>query len=283
MARERAAEIRTQTVSDSCTACGGYIVQDTHGDSTFCDGCGLQSDVVFQNISPYSSEHRHKSKPYDRTVHYRQRLSDLTGRGPWIEQEHIDSIHEFLTGGKYLDKEEWGMSVDNMKYVGMQMIKSCIKRLELPACYSARWIQIKSRLDVEGIEDDVLDVDQNFVEEMTLRYTFVSEAFDHTVRKVSRHEKEHLHRTNIIPLNYSIMQIIRIMSEEAFRRNGRFFPPNRSDHQPYLNNKRWKLMIDWLVQNRTGMFTSKEGVFNVEWRYIPVTEQDIFNYMLVYE
>lgn len=257
---------------DFCTNCGSTdnIVVDDHSSTIICMDCGMVLEQVMNPTNMRFNEIT-KSKPYERVVHYQQRLSNVEGRDPWVEERYVRNIEDFL-------RENKRYSGINLYYAGWQAIKSAVRELGLNPVYSSRWVQIRSRFRTANPKDKELGfIPDRIVNKTKLRYVLFSQAFDKTLLVDDGYP-----RKNMINLNFVIPSLIRMDCEETFRKIARFFPQNRSQNQPALNNKRMSLIIDYCKEHFTQRYSFKGESIHLEWEFKPLTTEDILNYFICY-
>lgn len=251
------------------------IMLDSRSADCVCMDCGMiireninDTDMVFDNNQPY------KSKPYERVVHYQQKISSVRGKDPEVSIGDIRKIEEYLIKNK-------NISGASLYFVGWMAIKQAVSDLRLNNVYSNRWIQIRSKFNIANINLETADIPYEFEIRLRLRYFLVSEAFDNTIF-LERKKNENVCRRNMINLNFIIPCLMRMESELLFQTNARFFPMNRSDNQPKLNNERLKKIIDYCQKHFTRTFVYKNETINLTWEYIPISCWDILNYFNKY-
>lgn len=266
---------------DVCKVCKltDFIVVDEKDSTVFCINCGLVLEELL-NSKQQTFDQPTKSKPYERVVHYQQRLSSVQGTDPLVSEEDVRMIEEFLVNNPCI----CGVS---LYYAGWQSIKTAVKELGLNPVYASRWVQIRSRFNIQGIRHEVAIIPDRIINKLKLRYILVSRAFDQKLNELitsstqSNNNKD-LSRKNMLNLNYVIPVLIRMDCEETFRETACFFPQNRSQYQPALNNQRMKIIIDYCKQHFTGNYTYKDEYIELSWEYKPLTSEDILNYFILY-
>lgn len=258
-------------VLDFCTHCwSDQVFLDDKSSSMVCLTCGYVDEILNTRAMVFNDTS--KSKPYERVVHYQQRISSVKGMDPEVENECVRRIEDFLCK----NPEICGNS---LYYAGWQAIKSAIKHLGIKPVYASRWIQIRSRFNIKGVDKEVAAIPGDLENVLKLRYILVSRAFDQTILKDMSLLVE---RKNMLNMNYVIPMLIRMESEQIFRETAKFFPQNRSDYQPALNNERMKIIVDYCKEHFTKVYSYKGETINLIWEFTPLTAEDIFNYFIYF-
>lgn len=121
-----------------------------------------------------------------------------------------------------------------------------------------------------------VEISCDILDRMKQRYMFVSKCFDDGPQDVLRPNNRH----NMFTLNYVILQLLRIESEELFEEYAKFLPQLLSVDQPHLNNERWKCIVEWCDKHGRyyhNQLTDTEYWF--DWPYKPLKFEDILNYV----
>lgn len=264
--------LKDQDYCKNCTSSIDLVIEDKTS-SIICMNCGM-IEQIWNTKEQGLTDPISKSKPYERVVHYQQRLSSVKGIDPKICKKDLKKIQIFLQ-----DPRNKVFVGPDLSLVGWQAIKSAVKELKLNSVYSSRWVQIRSRLNfIDYVETANIPGDLENI--LKLRFIFVSEAFDRTI--LNNNPDKDLSRKNMLNLNYVIPQLIRLESEDLFREIARFFPQNRSEHQPASNNQRWKIIINYCSENFTKIYHYKSETIDLKWNYQPLLTEDILNYFLYY-
>lgn len=278
--------LKTQKIEEFrvCRNCHSedYILQDDRNSSMICINCGLVIEDVWNtktmtNMICDSFGSNNGSNPYEREVHYQQRLSSVQGKDPEVEEEDIRKIQNFLEL-----EENRKIRGASLYFCGWQSIKEAVKKLKLNPVYSSRWVQIRSRFYINGIDKEVVTIPDQYTNVLKLRFILVSQAFDKTIFNNNNNNQQQLSRKNMINLNFLIPCLIRLESEELFRDTAKFFPQNKSEHQPEINNQRLEIIINYCRDNFSRLYVFKEEHYNLKWEYKPITTSDIINYFIYF-
>jgi len=261
-----------QDLLSSCRFCGNSeedcIYDYTSGD-VICRECGSVISDKGLAMSDHMIYKEKRSKPYARAVHLQQRLAKLTGIDPELPEEAVDAI------GRELGSREYGKFIPS-KY-GRKTFREVCHKLGLPTKYSESWIQLRRRLNYLPPPPEI---HPTLLKRIKMRYFCVDKAFEAMLKVRSRfHKVNPLQRTNIVNMNYSIAQMIRMEDEYLFRSVARFFPQLCADHQPDSNNERWRILVKYCKKHYGEVSDPATGeTTQFEWNYIPMTEMEILLY-----
>lgn len=232
---------------------------------TVCTECGLVQEQIYQDevtVTP-----RSLSKKYNRIVHFRERTAAWQNTGPMIPNEHFELIEDYYFQLKYL--------IPNRHLLGRSLLTSICDKLGLSAKkYGERWIQARIRLN---LKDDWYPPSHSLVSELHTRFFLMNMAFQYCIHISSTSDVPVCaKRRNIIPLNYIILQLIRLINEEEFQHWKRYFTiSNLKTLQIY--NYYWSIMINWIIQNQS-IFINRDTDQNVAyyWVFTPLFEFDLY-------
>jgi hypothetical protein len=260
---------------ERCPDCGRQdgLIQDSHSGELICNHCGCVSELggglAFSTRSIMPSQNQMMSKPYQRVVHFRQRIAQLLCIDPEVELEHVHLIDEWL----YLFSTR-----EDEVYMGIKTFSRICKELGIDTKVATHWMQIRKRLGIRPYSDGET-LPGELVQRICMRYFCISQAFDKTLKKGHRGEFSILKRNNMLNLNYTIVQLIRMEDEEVFRRIFKFVPQLISHQQPMVNNRRWKILMEYCSQNYSLVSDPSKGQFySFSWDYIPLTVEDLLRY-----
>lgn len=264
-------------VSISCEECRGTdtFVEDSASGDVVCTDCGTvnsQSGLGFSCHAPSSLTIC--SKPYQRVVHFRQRLAQVLCRDPKQPKKKVNAISKY---GE--DHPELG----NPQTWGYKTYSKICKALGYKTKDAEHWMQFRKRCGIWPWCTEELLPDW-LVKILIQRFIIISWAFDYTLllpRSVSENATpQPLARHNIVNINYLTPCLIRMESEEIFREIAKFFPQMISQDQPAKNNKRMKIMLDKCQESfsRAG-----EGGWDFDWTFKPITEQEILDYFTYFQ
>ena len=263
----------------SCKDCGCTdLVEDHQSGDLICSDCGL----VHSGGGVLFDEHfciRGKlSKRYQELVHFRQRLAQLRGWDPMIKSKIFNRLTIELRNNK--------ADLTNM---GKRRVSKALTNLKLPRRFSANWIQIRRRMGLNPVPDDTQG-DAMLWTRMNFRYSCLATAFHKTLsRKTDDGDKKKdvpkaLQRKNIINVNYSFIQLLRLEDEKYLEIYGRYFPQLCSKEQPQKNNRRWKILIEYLDQHYKKLGVPKlESVYCFNWEYKPLTQALIEKHCMFFD
>lgn len=280
-----------------CKDCHGtdFVYDHCSGD-TVCSLCGR----VFERGGFGSAVNlgqgmqvRLLSKPYDRGVHFQQRLAQLTCIDPSLPNWFIRTLAEFLweSGESQelslgVSRERWGiLSWKSLfdgalfrEYLRLVCPKEKPRRALLPFSPSklaSHWLQIRMRL---GISPWRVSLDCQTLAEMRRRYRLVSSAFDNTLRKLGEghtaNSPSSLSRKNIININYTMAQLLRLVSPSLWKEYAKFIPQLHSSSQPLHNNQRWEIMMQYCS---LWYRTQADFAYPLLWTFFPITESLLEN------
>lgn len=219
-----------------------YIEDHRSGD-VVCSSCGaVESERGIGLSTHFADRMKTKSKPYQKVVHFRQRLAQLLGRDPRMRDEVWEPLKQEVLNS---------MTREELRRMGKNKWAAVIKRVGIPGTkrLSANWIQARRRLREElndetiAVPPDMCDVD-GFLKRLCARYCCVAVIFRELLYSPQgeRSKDSELERRNMPNVNYITLQLMRLESEEVFKEMAPYFPQLVSKKQPGKNNQRWKLL-----------------------------------------
>jgi hypothetical protein len=257
-----------------CRECGSQncFVEDHSSGDLICTSCGVVSEELggLGFVSNCFTHNPLVSKPYQKVVHFRQRISQLLCRDPEQEFDHLRMIRDYVIRENY--------RLGNPSFYGIKTFSYICRALGLNPKIASHWMQIRKRL---GIEPSCYpNPSPELLHRITMRYICVAHCFDSTLRrKRGEASPNPLKRNNVINLNYSIIQLIRMESESEFFRLAKFFPQLISHNQPALNNKRWEIILEECRTKYSKFSDPLRGEpFSFDWPYKPILVEDLVKY-----
>ena len=295
-----------------CPECQGDVIDyDYVTGDTVCYGCGLVLET--QNISnvPETGDGSpfkiRKSKDYRTLVYVREKLRGLFGTDPPIWLDEWNLIVQYIEhhyGPNYREHpvlENLGQKTfaeicreitcvklvkmvkgKEVVYFGEQVFETNAER-ELRALlfdenyvevetyrplankkYGERWIQARKRLGLSapGIMD--LDILANICIKIEIYEEAHKQLFRNSVT-----------RKNALNLNYVILQIVRMSSEEEFHYRKRYMKLATGKLKEY--NRKWSTIVTELALEHNSYFHKEMNVLlEVDWVYIPMYPQDLW-------
>jgi len=243
------------------------LIEDHHSGDLICENCGVIqadgglgfSDKMFSNLK--------MSKMYQREVHFQQRIASLLSTDPALPESVIEEI------GKEIE-----LNLDKYKGTtetfGKVTFSQVLSKLHLDRRLSRHWIQIRKRL---GYKPSVPPINGSTLSKIKLRYQCISRAFSKCLYAPNHSSKQHhLQRKNILNLNYVMVQLLRLEDQQSYKQLACFFPQLASDNQPQLNNKRWKILMEYCSTNFEQYSDPKvEENHDFHWEYKPLETQHI--------
>lgn len=257
---------------NQCPNCdGNEWIEDYRSGDVVCAECGrVESERGLGLSVNFNYRTKVKSKPYQKVVHFRQRMAQLLGRDPDIKEEIWAPLEEEIK--RTMTKEE-------IERMGKKKFAEVLKRLNLPGTkrLSANWIQARRRLNCFELPHEVDDL-TGLYKRLCARYSCVSNVFRETLYspKGERPKENLLERRNILNVNYVTLQILRMESEPVWKVWAKYFPQLVSRKQPQKNNQRWKIIVEICKKRypRYGHPRTEEEIF-FEWNYIEFTREEI--------
>lgn len=249
-----------------CKATDKFVEDHASGDM-ICSNCGVIQSTGGLYFSQHTIFTHPMSKPYQKVVHFRQRISQLLCRDPEQDPEHIERI------GDYIRQNE--LTLGTTETYGIKTFSMICRQVGLNPKIASHWMQIRKRLGFGlGL---VPQIDPGVLLRITMRYICISHCFEARLkRRKGDPIVPSLKRNNVINLNYSIIQLIRIESEEHYIRLAKFFPQLISQNQPDLNNKRWKILLeDCRLKYQHFSDPLKGDHYQFDWPYKPITVDDL--------
>jgi hypothetical protein len=252
-----------------CPECmGRNFIEDHSSGDLICGDCGV---VVSEGGIAFSENQfvlpRNFSKPYQKVVHFRQRISQLLCKDPELDDEIIQTIFEYIKKNPHLG---------DSSIFGIKTFSLICRKTQLNPKIASHWLQIRKRLEIAPF---VGEISKDLIQRITMRYICISHCFEHSLSKKGNQGQSPLFRNNVLNLNYSIIQLIRIESEADFKRLAKFFPQLISQNQPALNNERWKILLE-RCQKQYPQFSDpvKGDYYRFDWPYIPLKADDLINH-----
>lgn len=256
-----------------CQNCKSFIglVSDYVSGDLVCTECGFVNDSGGRSFTRNILIMKKNSKNYKRNVHFRQRLAQLRGHDPEIDENDLEKIREHVIQNQI-----------DVTRLGKKNMMAICKIIGLPKKMSGSWIQIRNELDWFPNSSGITQLDDPvFASRFEVRYGCVEVAFNSILS--AKHGSSHkLKRTNIVNLNYLMPQIIRLESETLWSECAKFFKQLTHDDHPEDNNQRWREIINFCDAHFRRARASREGgEFVFEWPYKPMTREEIltkYNY-----
>lgn len=216
---------------------------------------------------------KNPSKPYSRVVHLRQRLAQLTCRDPKQEDSVVYQI------GQYIENH---FEPEVIPYIGKNTFASVCRKLGLKAKIATHWMSLRKELLMFPFIDKD-DLPRQLLNNVTMRYYCISQAFLHTLKKQTPSDRSPLKRNNVINLNYVMIQLFRLEGEQWFQVLAKFLPQLISFHQPRLNNERWKILIEYCREHYPMVEDPIRGTcYRFFWDFLELTEQDIIKHFFYF-
>jgi len=224
-----------------CPECNTQdLIEDYTSGDLICRQCGMIigcGGLAFAFHSPAASFIG--SKPYQKVVHFRQRLSQLEAKDPEQDEKVVQSIKEFIINNQN--------QLGPLSTYGIKTFSLICRKLKIKATVATHWIQLRRRIFC--LAEPEVRLNPLFKIRITMRYICIAHCFNYILKKPKEEKKttSSLKRNNIVNLNYSIIQLIRLEDDENetnFKGLARFFPQLISQNQPAINNQRWKLLIE---------------------------------------
>lgn len=250
------------------------LIEDQHSGDLICTNCGIVQISKGLGFNCLVTQKTKFSKPYQPLVHFRQRLAQLTGKDPLINDEIWEKLKTVIETRKLDDSR-----------LGKKTISKLLIELKLPRRLSANWIQVRSRLNLEPHPPEI-DDPETLWKRLNARYFCVTIAFQRTLKKLGPQESKgrNLFRKNIINVNYSFLQLLRQENPDFLEHFGKFFPQLSSKEQPGRNNKRWKILMEYCKKNYETYSCPKTGErFKFKWDFFPLSTLDIMEHCVYFD
>lgn len=291
--RDKKASINTQSLIDycvnfnKCNNCGEDLLEyDFTSFAKVCYNCGyvVEDDNISDAVTVGDGTNikLNKTKPYRTTVYSREKLRSLFGTDPPIWEDEWELIDEFvlMTFGvdyknnptfKQMGPKLFGdickaITVDSSGFIVFNhddVTPDCIKPLAKKK-YNERWIQARNHYKLDVPEPLPIE----FVAEICIKLDLFEKAHREKFQYV-------LTQKNCQNLNYVILQLIRMRSEDEFKRWRRYIKLSDGKLEEY--NDRWKEMVQELSLNYNSYYhADTNSYFKVEWTYKPLYYCDIF-------
>lgn len=268
-------------VEMTCKGClqTDFFSEDYSSGDVVCTNCGVIESTGGLGFAIHMpSMMTMCSKPYQRVVHFRQRLAQLLCRDPEQPQDMIDKMEEFIDKSTH-------RAYSNPQRFGYKTFSRMLKDLGYKTKFAEHWMQFRKRLNLwPYCTSDELT--PHMVHRITYRFSCISAAFDRTllIPKGKRGQWAPLSRHNVVNLNFIIIMLIRMENEAAFRCMAKYFPQMISQDQPSKNNKRLKILVAYCAENfRTAGDPSKGDSEGFDWPYKPITVQEILDYFTYFQ
>lgn len=249
------------------------FLEDHASGDMICVGCGSVKSTGGLSFGSNANSSFTGSKPYLRVVHFRQRIAQLLTKDPLQKDEHIEMIKNYIDK---LPEEE-----RKSQRFGKNMFSFICRELKLDPKIATHWMQIRKRLGITPHLSPT-SLDPGMIQRLNMRYFCVSNAFQEMLKKNKKEdnkEEKSLKRNNVINLNYAIIQLIRLESEEKFREFAKYCPQLTASQQPRVNNARWRILMKYCSDRYTVVADPiKENLFHFQWKFIPLSTPDILNY-----
>lgn len=260
-----------------CKECfGDELMEDGRSGDVVCLTCGVvqsSQGLGFDCCVPVKVK---PSKPYQPLVHFRQRQAQLVNRDPRIQKKTWKKLEREILSRNFPEEE--------LKILGKKKLSHILIEMKMPRRLSANWIQVRLRLGLEPSPPTPENADLLW-KRMNGRYFCLTNAFFHTLKKRDdlSHSKN-LSRKNIINVNYSFLQLLRLENPDFLSLFGIFFPQLSSKEQPGRNNKRWKILMEYCEKNYKNYSCPKTNEpFYFNWKFIPLTSLEIMEHCTFFD
>lgn len=285
--REREVQVKMQyghiyqNYGNWCQDCknNSNFLEDAHSGDVICAECGAVASEKGLGFQEYILPTKRRSKPYHPLVHFRQRLAQLTGKDPKIRAPVFRRIRHYLRN----------IFDPKLLYTfGKRNLSRILTLLGLPRRYSANWIQVRRRLNLDP-EPPICTNEDLLWRRMNMRYLCLTVAFIETLSKkegrtIDLKRAKNLGRKNIINVNYSYLQLLRLEEPSLLDAFGKFLPQLCSKEQPNKNNKRWKILMEYCHAHFPRSVCAKTGeTFSFNWEYVPLTQRDIEEHCVYFD
>lgn len=287
-----------------CPECQGDVIDyDFVTGDTICFGCGLVLET--QNISdvPDTGDGTlmkiRKSKDYRTLVYVREKLRGLFGTDPPIWSDEWDMIVKYV---KHYYGEDYH-SHPAIQKLGQRTFAEICRNItcyrdtgELALFesetdrdlrmllfgeddtqddrevyhplankkYGERWVQARKRLGLSAPGTMDLDILANICIKI--------EIYEEAHKKMFRNS---VTRKNALNLNYVILQIVRMSSEEEFHYRKRYMKLATGKLKEY--NRKWSTIVAELALEYDSYYHKEMNiVLAVDWKYIPMYPQDLW-------
>lgn len=260
--------------------------------------CGMvvcENGMGSANNLGHAMQLRLCSKPYDRLVHFQQRIAQLTCRDPQLPRWFVRVLVDFMNENaetmeanlgvapRFWGKPSWirvfhsGVFQDYLRVVAPPHKPKRAQLPKSPSKLAIHWIQIRMHL---GIEPWRVELDSMVLRELRMRYRLVSVAFDQTLRvpgpeqtRLPHHDvNSHLSRKNIINVNYTMAQLLRVVRPDLWELYAKFIPQLVSNTQPRQNNDRWDVIMAYC---RTNFHSQADVAEPISWPFLPLTPTEL--------
>lgn len=268
-AEERAALTLSLNV-EKCQECGSSddFVEDYSSGDLVCTRCGAVGQGGGLAFSCFAFTHNpNSSKPYQKVVHFRQRISQLLCRDPEQDEEKVEKLRVYISANQAL--------LGSPNFYGIKTFSMICRKVGISPKLASHWMQLRKRLELEPSCSPPPSA--KLLHRITMRYICIANCFESTLKKRKGEEANSpLKRNNVINLNFSIIMLIRIESEEEFERLAKFFPQLISQNQPGINNRRWEIILEECRKKYQRFADPLRGEpFEFDWPYKPILVEDL--------
>lgn len=250
-------------------------------DNSCCNECGKETSYVQLDNDIIRDKYIFPgSKKYERRIHFNTKVHRLIGEGALIILlKDAFAIERFLELNPDIRGSSWNL-------VGPKTIKTACERLGFLANPKKRrypdfWIQVRMMLNLQPCH---ANIPSEFIARLYWRYKLVDVAFNQVLKKSANNNRLYKAR-NIMTINYTLLQLLRLENEELFKLNAKFMPLSNNPDSPDVNNVRWKLICEYCQKNFGKTFTGPDdcsGIYYFDWTYRPLTSKDILDYVVYF-
>jgi len=247
----------------TCPNCNSYncFVEDYTSGDLICRECGVVREGKGLGLTQHILIKRNPSKKYQRIVHFKQRLAMLLGRGPQLSKEQLNRIWIEIEKDPNLDC-----------CMGKKSLAAILSKIGMEPKLANHWIQVRQRLALwpYPLPTDLLPEQ---LERMKMRYLCIEAGFVENLGGCPAP----LGRKNIINLNYTLAQLLRLETPDfVYKYFAPFLPQLTGKDQPAMNNRRWQMIVEWCSVNRAFYTDPKTGLtYRFDWPYLPITKEEI--------
>lgn len=277
------------------------MIFDHKSGDLICGRCGIVVCEKGYSEYTYDMTNMHpSSKPYQRVVHFRQRLAQLLTIDPLLSTEFLDECCDFVcdNGEDLIERfgpiENWGIeswkkilayAKNHKDYKNKYKILNSDIVSKDTSKVAIHWLQLRRYCFIDPWK---VELTPEIIKELDWRYSCVSKAFDATLRGVGvgGGEEENtnetsepspplLNRKNIINVNYTMAQLLRLTSKPDFDKYACFIPQQKkSSSQPETNNQRWKILMEYCQKKFSySIFFMDKG--KIDWTFHPITRNEV--------
>lgn len=234
-----------------------------------CHKCGevMNEILLLSHVNPKKKS----SKPYCPSHHFSERMAQLTGTGPKVDDAFLmaklrDAINR---PDLFVPKEKLGP--DGFSTLIKEIDAECFTDFHLKK-YQERWIWLRHALDIEKLPN----VSDELLHHLNIRYEMVHSAFRYLVSNFSKLPKGVFknRRKNIININFVVLNCLK---QENAQKLYRFFAMVKGEKTNMADLRSYWIAIKTIMTDiwKNKFYKSYTEIYDITWDKPDITDEEI--------